>query len=379
MKIISFLGLLAILFFYSCSNDKPKITEKDGVVYVQNSEKGLWHHSKKMVATKIWTIGEDNEDERVTFARITAIAVNKFGDVFLCDDVDNCIRVFDKKGKYIRMFGKNGQGPGELATPVLIGFGDGKVFVDELGNRRISVFNASGEYLLNFSFHPLTIVDMQVDRKSGDIFFTKNYMPDEEKCNHIYQYSGSGKLIHSFGKPCVSGVTGLGVWYSFSKLVQSANGNLICSNNYPYEVKIYDRTGRLKIVFRKHSSLFKKPKIYKRGDFEMPMAQASVSDCFPFPNGNILLRITDYGDDVVEQYKKRRELIKQGERISMKYKTYYDLFDAEGNYLQTFDDIFSGEYLLYIDRNGYAYTISKNSDFPKLSKYSIKFKEKSDN
>ena len=47
------------------------------------------------------------------------IAVNSKGTIAVSDYKKHCILMFDKDGNFLRKFGFNGKGPGQLANPTL--------------------------------------------------------------------------------------------------------------------------------------------------------------------------------------------------------------------------------------------------------------------
>ena len=67
-------------------------------------------------------------------------------------DTDNHrIQVFTADGKFLKMFGRCGQGKGELYTPMRIAIDtSGLVYVSERGNNRVSVFTLEGQCVHSF-------------------------------------------------------------------------------------------------------------------------------------------------------------------------------------------------------------------------------------
>ena len=55
-----------------------------------------------------------NDDDPETFAKPTNVAVDKDGNVYISDTLNNRIQIFDADGKFISMFGKAGDAPGTL-------------------------------------------------------------------------------------------------------------------------------------------------------------------------------------------------------------------------------------------------------------------------
>ncbi|XP_070572089.1 tripartite motif-containing protein 2-like [Ptychodera flava] len=74
------------------------------------------------------------------------------GKVYVTDGSDDCVRVYTKRGKYLRSFGSKGEGQGEFKGPKGIVVGStGMVFVADYYNKRIQVFNSRDQYLYSFN------------------------------------------------------------------------------------------------------------------------------------------------------------------------------------------------------------------------------------
>ena len=77
------------------------------------------------------------------------VAVASNGEVYISDGYgNNRVVVFDKNGKFVRAWGKLGQGPGEFSQPhSLVLDSKGRVYVADRNNSRIQVFDSKGKFL----------------------------------------------------------------------------------------------------------------------------------------------------------------------------------------------------------------------------------------
>ncbi len=86
-----------------------------------------------------------------TFSLPTNVALDKDGNVYVTDTLNNRVQIFDADGKFIGMFGKNGDGPGYLARPKGIAIdADGHIWVVDAVQQRVQVFNREGQLLIYF-------------------------------------------------------------------------------------------------------------------------------------------------------------------------------------------------------------------------------------
>lgn len=68
--------------------------------------------------------------------------------VYVTDSRNNRVQQFDLTGRFIRMWGTEGDQPGEFRTPVGVSVDvSGNVYVVDSGNHRVQVFDSTGRYL----------------------------------------------------------------------------------------------------------------------------------------------------------------------------------------------------------------------------------------
>jgi sugar lactone lactonase YvrE len=131
---------------------------------------------------KIGTTGHKHElTSPGDFAKPTGVAVDQEGNLYVCDTLNDRIESFDADGKFIRTFGKNGDGPGYFARPKGIAIdGDGHIWVADGMQDRVQVFNPDSQLLISFGGHGLLpgqfqgIVSLAID-KNNRVFTSEIY------------------------------------------------------------------------------------------------------------------------------------------------------------------------------------------------------------
>ena len=83
-----------------------------------------------------------------TFSLPSSVAVDKEGNVYVTDTLNNRVEIFDADGKFISMFGKNGDGPADFTRPKGIAVdSDSNIWVVDTYQDRMKVFNREGRLL----------------------------------------------------------------------------------------------------------------------------------------------------------------------------------------------------------------------------------------
>ena len=136
-----------------CSDSDPAAragpwqAERDtlGDTAVVRTVSGSLRAPGRLVATM--SIGAaDGDDEAYLLGNMRAIAVAADGSVYISDG-GPLLKKYDADGRFVRVIGRSGGGPGEYRSPDggLAILPDGRVVIRDPGNGRLSVFSADGE------------------------------------------------------------------------------------------------------------------------------------------------------------------------------------------------------------------------------------------
>jgi uncharacterized protein (TIGR03663 family) len=124
------------------------------------------------------------------------IAVTEDGFVYVADTKNDRIQKFSSDGGFLLSFGSPGSGKGQFKEPTGVGVDrEGTVYVADTWNHRIQVFDADGKFLFEFKggnegfWAPK---DVAVDSR-GDIYVT------DTGYHRIQKFSEEGKFLLSWG------------------------------------------------------------------------------------------------------------------------------------------------------------------------------------
>jgi hypothetical protein len=93
------------------------------------------------------TITDEAMGGKGFFSELADVSVDDKGRVYVSDGKENNVKVFDAKGAYLKTIGRSGQGPGEFNLPAEIEVVRDRLFVREIFNRRVSIFDSAGIFV----------------------------------------------------------------------------------------------------------------------------------------------------------------------------------------------------------------------------------------
>ena len=115
------------------------------------------------------------------FAAPQGVAVDKDGNVYVTDTLNDRVEIFDADGNFLSTFGKNGDGPGYFARPKGIAVdSDGHIWVADAIQDRLQVFNREGQLLTYIGGHGHypgqfeSLVGVAID-KNNRVFTSEQY------------------------------------------------------------------------------------------------------------------------------------------------------------------------------------------------------------
>ena len=189
-------------------------------------------------------------EEPGQFAWVTAIAFNRQGELFLCDEHTNRISVFDIQGRFLRYFGSTA-GELRLNRPSDIAFDaqDNLYIVDSL-NHRVRMYDqqrrplgdwggyGDGEGRFNLPWG--VALDMV-----GDVFIT------DWRNDRVQKFTADGQFLLSFG----SSGDGLGEFSRPTGITVDTDGDIYVCDWMNDRVQVFDPRGSYKDSLIGHSGV----------------------------------------------------------------------------------------------------------------------------
>jgi hypothetical protein len=123
-------------------------TLASGQIVVTNPATPSWAPGTEWRVVEELRIGRIDGDGPDLFGRITSLAVDRGGRIWVLEGQAQELRVFSAAGEYLRTVGRRGGGPGEFNRAVRLDLApDGNLWVMDPMNGRLSVIDTAGRYL----------------------------------------------------------------------------------------------------------------------------------------------------------------------------------------------------------------------------------------
>ncbi len=168
-RIIALCSVLLVL--PACGEEVRPVTNATAQATAQTTAQTTW------TLDPVLTLGSWDGD--ITFGSITGIAVRPSGEILVLDRLESVVFVFDESGNKLDEIGRRGAGPGELSNLVVGVFltESGVLVIPDLGNSRVSFFNADNSYSHSFPIDRMFPLPTMMWAAQGDDRILKQVQP----------------------------------------------------------------------------------------------------------------------------------------------------------------------------------------------------------
>lgn len=231
---------------------------KDGRIYVINR----CDYARRM-AIRVGILNFDEEyigefsngygDGDGQFVLPVAIAVDSMGRLFVTDEFNKRISVFESGGKFLYKWGVEGANKGELKSPSGIAIdGTDNVYVADQHNHRVTKFSDTGDYIDSWGSKGSD--EGQFDMPWGlAVNVAGNVYVADWRNDRIQKFSPEGGFLGSFGS---SGQAD-GEFNRPSSVDIDADGNIYVADWGNNRVQIFDKHEKFTQVLKGDSTLSK--------------------------------------------------------------------------------------------------------------------------
>jgi hypothetical protein len=100
-------------------------------------------------ARTVYSVGVADGAEHEMFGQVSAVAFDAQGALYVLDRGNHRVVVYGPDGRFLRMFGSRGGGPGELQGPMALSVADQEVMILDVAHNAVVVYGRDGEYRRN--------------------------------------------------------------------------------------------------------------------------------------------------------------------------------------------------------------------------------------
>ena len=244
--IISCLPLIGFCLLFSCKGKQNySVDSKNGIRIVHNRQPASSEPVARLEFVR--RIGEmESEDENLMFAFPIHAARDGDGSLFVLDSQDYCIKKFDRDGNFLLKFGRQGQGPGEFQSPMLVGVsGEGRLVVQCMDST-YQIFDLNGQYIDRFAMDRYDGLFMRVMRSGDVVGFSMDIGGENSRENYILKiFDLEGKTLHQFGKPLLLAHTRDSWSVNFLSISLDKEDNIYAAFAYQNRIEKYSSSGEL--------------------------------------------------------------------------------------------------------------------------------------
>ncbi|MGJ7911134.1 6-bladed beta-propeller [Neobacillus sp. LXY-1] len=179
---------------------------------------------------------------------------------YVSDTNNKRVLAYDATGNLLFSFGEDGTGKGQFKFPYGISVDDkGRVFVADLYNGNISIFDEKGKFIDYFA--PQATADKQISAPAALRIINKKVYVTDIKTNKAYVFDMNGKLLLEVGKPGTKD----GEFNAPNGITADEEGNIYVVDTANQRVQIFDKQGKFKKIINgsnngKGESIFVNPR-----------------------------------------------------------------------------------------------------------------------
>jgi hypothetical protein len=371
-KLFSAFLIFLLAFFISVrvKADQAKIKTVDGVQVIENPKKPAPPEGvmSKMTLKEEISIGQGEFDEEM-FAELTSLDVDGDGNIYILDRKDKKVKIFDSAGKFVKKFGEEGQGPGEMYMPVSLQVThNNEIVIGDAANQRLMFFSLEGEFLREMSTAlkaqglVLPLFDSQ-----GDIIGQQVVVTEESQIlREVRKYDSELNSLFTITSIDITSIVQgkinpfeLVFFYQLGK-----DNDIYCSNPNEYEIKVLNTDGKLvKRILKDYDSVKVTEKDKEEFFERVGEVPAQVKDRIEFPKVYPAYQYFTLDEE-------RRLFVRTFEKGKEEGEFFLDVFDVEGRYIAKIP--FRGEPRAW--KGNKLYAVEEDEDgFQILKVYSVQW------
>ncbi len=331
---------------------KGKINEENGVIVVKNPKKPMYGKDVFSLEEEL-SIGESEGSEEYMFSEILTVAVDEEENIYVVDEKESHIKIFDRNGEYLRTVGKKGQGPGEIGSPGGIQLTHQKeLMVNDIRNRRISFFSTNGEFIRSINMGKIMALRLYCD--SNENYIVTTAVIDPPKISYeIKKFDSNFNLLDTLATIPGPNPSAFNPFLPIFYCRLGEDDNIIYGYPKDYELQIINPEGKVIKKIVKEYDLVEVTEEEKE-EYTKDLPPQIKLDFSKYHSAYYRFTLDDEGRIFVQTWEKEEG--KEG--------NYHDVFDKEGRciakiFLKTIPHVWKNRKLYTIEEDEEGYQVVK--------------------
>ncbi len=303
---------------------KGQLKIEDGVTVVENPKEPMYELPILTLSEDL-RIGEQENRPEYLFYRINSIAIDQEGNIYVTDEGEKHIKVFDRDGDYLRTIGRPGQGPGEFGRPTEIFITlENELRVIDPSRRQVHFYSTEGLYLESKKFE--TVYPMKAARDSKGDYYVLTYWREQGSMAGGFDLLKLNPDLENVSTLVKVAISNEAKSEEFDPIPEFAVGHgdcLVLGYTYNYTFKVLSPEGEIMRIIEKKFDLIPIPdEVKKKAEERNPESPMEWPEHYrPFFNF--------FCDDLGRMF-----VITPGDAVA---ESIYDcdVFDPEGKFLCT--------------------------------------------
>lgn len=341
---------------------KGSTKSESGVRIVSNPKKPMFRDVSSAFVLEL-TIGETDSSPNFNFIRLSDLLVDDKGNIYALDSKDANIKVFSAEGQLLRIIGQQGQGPGELLTPVSMDLlSPTELVVMDARSRRLTSFDLNGNYRRSISSAKHSMGVIKTD-STGNIYSIVLATTEYARRNELQKFDANLNPLNTIDFSPIIEEQNVSLFAAGPRFTVTGNG--LVWYGYPnptYEIRVYNNEGSLVMRVLRENVSSKIPKEEVKAATQgipqglkvyIPEYYAPYYDIEDNGNGRIIV-LTRY-------------LLRENAYL-------FDIYDDSGRYIETKEFRPNHRASCFRWKNDKLYVVEENdSGLPVIKKYSVKW------
>lgn len=148
---------------------KGSIHQENGVTVVENPEKPLYSSEEVFRLREEYVIRSSSDSYQLDKPFQLLLDASK--NLYVLDNQESNIKVFDNHGRFLRLIGRKGVGPEELEHPARMTIAKNRLVVFSPQISRMTIFDLDGRFI-DSRHYPMGLTEMRADSQ-GNLFCIK--------------------------------------------------------------------------------------------------------------------------------------------------------------------------------------------------------------